>query len=166
MHVAKVLPCTLYTNQARICKRNCNANDGAVMKQMLFKPGFRIDVKDVIVILLGITGVWFVEPIDGFLASVIGLTVGHFFLFCNVFRLARRLELGWTTIFIGLCICQITMGQPGVTVTLICTLVTTGIVIASQVRSPAYHGIGWQRINPKLPDWWKTQFGPVEGRSP
>ena len=128
------------------------------MKQKLFKPGFRIDVKDVVVILLGISGVWYVAPIDCFLAFVIGFAVGHFFLFCNVFRLARRLELAWATIFIGLCGSQIAAGQPGVTVTLLCTLVTTGIVIASQLRNPSYHGIGWQRINPKLLDWWRAQL--------
>jgi hypothetical protein len=135
------------------------------MNKMLFKPGFRIDVKDVVVILLGITGVWLVESIDGFLALVIGLTVGHFFLFCNIFRLARRLELAWSASFVGLCSCQIAIGKPGVAVALIAILIATAIVIASQLRDPGYHGIGWQRLNPKLAQWWEAQFQSDEGKS-
>ena len=128
------------------------------MTKLLFKPGFRIDTKDVLAILLGGAGAWYMAPVDEFLALVIALSLGHFFLFCNVFRLARPRELAWAVFFVVLCSCQITLGKPGVLAVLLCTLVATVIVIGAQMRDPAYHGVGWQRINPKLPDWWKNQY--------
>jgi len=34
---------------------------------------------------------------------------------------------------------------------------STIICVAVEMRKPSYHGVGWKWINPKLPEWWKTQ---------
>ena len=125
-----------------------------------FQPGFRIDAKDIVVLLLGLGGVVFLTEMDGFLATTVGFAVGHFFLFCNVFRLGRRLELIWASVFVVLAGSTLSSGFPGPAMTLGATLATTLGVITAQLRAPSYHGLGWQRINPNLPAWWAAQHAP------
>src|SRR6185503_16949754 len=80
----------------------------------------------------------------------------HFFLFCNVFRIARPLELAWAVVFVALAGATIVVDQPGWIVTTAVSLVATVIVIALEMRKPSYHGIAWQKINPGLPQWWEA----------
>jgi hypothetical protein len=89
---------------------------------------------------------------------VIAFVVAHFFLFCNVFRMSRPLELVWAAIFVGLAGSTVVNEAPGWMVTVAGSLVVTVVVIAIEMRSPAYHGIAWQRLNPKLPQWWESRF--------
>jgi hypothetical protein len=133
------------------------------MKQRIFKPGFRIDTKDVLVIVLGALGVGYVSRVDGFLALVLGFVLGHFFLFCNVLRLARRLELAWAASFTLLSGCTIALGQPGELITVLCVLTATLVVMALQLRDPSYCGVAWQSINPDLPRWWAAQSSSATG---
>jgi hypothetical protein len=88
---------------------------------------------------------------------IVGFAVGHFFLFCNVFRVARPLELAWSTLFVALAGSTIITKQPGWPLTIGATFVATLLVIAEQLRKPSYHGIAWQRLNPRLLEWWKAQ---------
>ena len=127
------------------------------MTQRVFQPGFRIDTKDVVVLVLGGCGVVLLAGIDPFLAVIVGFAVGHFFLFCNVFRLGRPLELIWASVFVALAGSTLSTGLPGPEFTVGITLATTLAVIAAQLRQPSYHGLGWQRINPGLPEWWKAR---------
>ncbi len=90
---------------------------------------------------------------------VIGFAVGHFFLFCNVFRVARPLELSWAVLFVALAGSTISLEKPGWQVTIATSLVATLLVIVVQMRMPSYHGVAWQRINPELPQWWQRQGG-------
>lgn len=77
----------------------------------------------------------------------------HFFVFCNVLRLPRRLELAWAGVFCvlasgagcGLVAWPIIFGVSGALTVLVATL---------GIRLPSYHGAGWRRINPGLPQWW------------
>jgi hypothetical protein len=95
---------------------------------------------------------------DARIAFVIGFTVGHFFLFCNVFRMSRPLELIWSAVFVGLCYATFQTGQPGWVATAALSLLTTVIVVAIEMRKPSYHGIAWQAINPRLPEWWEARI--------
>ncbi|MFT5172626.1 MAG: hypothetical protein ACI8W7_000792 [Gammaproteobacteria bacterium] len=123
-----------------------------------FKPGFRIDAVDTLVLFAGATGtVLLAQGELWWMGLIIGFTVGHFFIFCNVFRVARRLELTWSAIFSALAGSTIISGQPGWVVTLGATLLATLVVIVMQVRKPSYHGIAWQRFNPRLREWWDAQ---------
>lgn len=127
------------------------------MTTPLFKPGFRIDVIDTLVLIAGAAGTLWLAQVEWWMGLIVGFAVGHFFLFCNVFRVAKPLELTWSAIFVALAASTIVTGQPGWTVTVGVTLATTLIVIVAQVRKPSYHGIAWQRFNPGLLQWWEAQ---------
>ena len=122
-----------------------------------FNPGFRLDAIDTLVLVAGAAGAIFLARVEWWMGLIVGFAVGHFFLFCNVFRVAKPLELTWSAIFVVLAGSTIATGQPGWMVTVATTLVATLAVIAMQVRKPSYHGIAWQRFNPKLPEWWQSQ---------
>jgi hypothetical protein len=89
------------------------------------------------------------------------LVVGHFFLFCNVFRVSRALELAWSGVFTVLAAATLASGYPGWYFTAAISLAMTVAVVALEMRKPSYHGIFWQRVNPRLPEWWneKNQWG-------
>ena len=122
-----------------------------------FNPGFRLDAIDTLVLVAGAAGAIFLAQVEWWMGLIIGFAVGHFFIFCNVFRVAKPLELTWSAIFVVLAGSTIATGQPGWMVTIATTLVATLAVIVMQVRKPSYHGIAWQRFNPKLPEWWQSQ---------
>ena len=122
-----------------------------------FSPGFRIDLIDTIVLIAGVVGAVLGSRVEWWIGLIVAFAVGHFFLFCNVFRLARPGELAWAAVFVGLSAGTILTGQPGWPVTIGVTLTTTVVVIAWMMRKPSYHGIAWRRLNPKLPEWWDAQ---------
>ena len=128
-----------------------------VMLPRPFNPGFRLDAIDTLVLVAGAAGAIFLAQVEWWMGLIVGFAVGHFFIFCNVFRVAKPLELTWSAIFVVLAGSTIATGQPGWSVTIATTLVATLAVIAMQVRKPSYHGIAWQRFNPKLPEWWESQ---------
>jgi hypothetical protein len=88
---------------------------------------------------------------------VAGFVLGHFFLFCNVVRMARPLEFAWAGLFTVLAAATVALDTPGWPITASVSLVATAVVIAIEMRKPSYHGFGWRRINPGLPDWWKKR---------
>lgn len=122
-----------------------------------FKPGFRIDLIDALVLIAGAAGAVFAARVEWWMGTLIAFAVGHFFLFCNVFRVGKPLELSWSALFVALAGCTIVLEQPGWVITLGATLLATVLVIALQMRKASYHGIAWQRINPGLPQWWEAQ---------
>lgn len=128
-----------------------------------FKPGFRIDTIDALVLVAGGTASALAAQVEWWMGLVIGFAVGHFFLFCNVFRLARPLELVWAALFVALAASTIVMETPGWAVTIGGTLVATIGVIVMQLRKPSYHGVAWRRINPALPQWWEAQGAALHG---
>ena len=148
----KGLPLTSASNNSQYC---------AMTTPAAFLPGFRISVRDVIVLIPGAAAAWWVARIDLSLSLAVLFTVGHFFLFCNVVRMARKLELIWTAIFLVLAVCAQLLQVPSWNQTFAICLVATCVLVATHLRSPSYHGLGWQRINPGLPEWWaenSTQF--------
>lgn len=122
-----------------------------------FAPGFRCSGLDTVVLIAGAIGTVAMIPIDGRIAFVIGFTVAHLFLFCNVFRISRPLELAWSVVFVALCYASFTWGQPPWLATAGMSFAVTNIVIMLALRTPSYHGIGWRTINPRLPEWWEAQ---------
>jgi len=130
-----------------------------------FRPGFRIDVIDTLVLVAGAAGSLVAARTEWWMGALIAFAVGHFFLFCNVVRMARPLELGWSALFVTLSASTIVTGQPGWAIALGASLACTLAVVVIQLRRPSYHGIAWQRINPQLPAWWEAHGGlPVRSR--
>ena len=121
---------------------------------MKFQPGFRLSVIDVIVLLAGGLLAWRLWELAWWAGLVVVFVVGHFFLFCNVFRLARVPELIWAGTFVLLCSATILAGFPSWPLTLALSLALTVVLIGREMRKPSYHGICWQGVNPRLRQWW------------
>ena len=124
------------------------------MAANLFRPGFRLSQLDIAILLVGIVGVVLAGLVAPYAGFVIAFVVGHFFLFCNVFRVSRLPELTWAIIFIGLSAATILVGQPGWLVTALCSLIVTIGVIFREIGTPSYHGVFWRTWNPDLEAWW------------
>lgn len=88
---------------------------------------------------------------------VLAFVLGHFFLFCNVVRMARPLELLWGGVFVTLAGATIVLETPGWLLTVLLSLVVTGVVVVVEMRKRSYHGVGWQWVNPGLPVWWESR---------
>lgn len=88
---------------------------------------------------------------------MIAFAVGHFFLFCNVFRIARALEMAWVAVFLTLSLSSAALGRPPWAATAALSLCATVVVVGLELRKPSYHGVGWSRFNPGLRLWWDSR---------
>ncbi len=125
------------------------------MSRSQFRPGFRISIRDTAVLGVGILSVVLLRvqmPVGAF---VIGFVILHFFLFCNVFRIPRRPELIWAGTFVLLSCSTISVHVPGWIFTVVASLALSIFLICHSMAGPDYHGVGWQRINPGLREWWE-----------
>ena len=123
----------------------------------MFEPkrtwGFRLSAVDVLVLAVTGPATWWAWPEIGSMSSVISLVVGHFFLFCNVFRIHRTKEFIWAAI------CVLNVGTwaitdevwwPGI---LMIQMPITVILIWTEIRQPRYHGVWADHINPHLANY-------------
>lgn len=129
------------------------------MGEPTFQPGFRFSLIDAAVLVIGVVASIVLASTTAWLSFLIAFVIAHFFLFCNVFRIARPLELAWSVAFVVLTYCSVALGSPSWGVTVAVTLLVTAIVIVVEMRKPSYHGIQWRRINPSLPEWWSAHKG-------
>lgn len=121
-----------------------------------FAPGFRISATDVAFILAGLATALLAEKAIAIPAAV---AVGHFFLFCNVFRIRRAPELIWAAAYLALVACTLSFGRPGWVASTAIAAAVAALLIARETRHPGYHGIGWKKLNPRLPEWWEKHSG-------
>jgi len=120
-----------------------------------FVPGFQLSVLDVVVLILAVIGTYVLGRYSWWAGLIILFVVGHFFLFCNVFRIARSSELIWAGTFEVLTAATILYEIPGWTITIASSLLLTLMLVWMEMRKPGYHGVGWRLINPKLLDYHK-----------
>ena len=128
------------------------------MKQKAFVPGFRLSVGDGLVPAGGVVAAIVLSMFVWWQGFVVGFVVAHFFLFCNVVRMARPLEFLWSGIFVALAAATIAIDMPGWVATFVVSAVVTAIVVVLEIRKPSYHGVGWKWINPGLPARWEAQM--------
>jgi len=121
-----------------------------------FRPGFRFSRMDAVVLILGAVGVAVASRYSVALAVLATTAVLHFFLFCNVFRVARMPELAWSALFVASAYAHVVLALPWL-VAACAIAVGTVVIIGRQTRQPSYHGVLWQRINPDLQSWWLRQ---------
>ena len=124
----------------------------------IFSPGFRLSELDVGVLLLGFVASPLLGKYFDHLGIAVLLAVLHFFLFCNVLRMHRVLEIVWAVSFTGLWLSSFWYGSPSWSQTYLLVFGVTLAVSGTQLLLPSYHGVLWKVFNPKLPEWW-------EGRS-
>lgn len=129
-----------------------------------FAPGFQLSVLDVVVLVLAVIGTYVLGRYSWWAGLIILFVVGHFFLFCNVFRIARKSELIWAGTFEVLTASTIFWNIPGWIITITSSLLLTTLLVVLEMRKPGYHGIFWQRINPRLHAYWnaKQEIAPSE----
>jgi hypothetical protein len=126
------------------------------MSERRFQPGFRLSAFDVVILLIGSAASAYSTTIDRWFGIAIAFVVFHFFLFCNVLRMSRGLELIWAAAFIGLAVAAISLHMLSwISVFAISTAITAVLAII-EARRPSYHGVGWQKLNPRLPQWWQS----------
>ena len=113
---------------------------------------------DIAVLVCGAIAAVAFWPEAGWMGFIIAFVIGHFFLFCNVFRIARPLELAWSAVFVVLAAGTILTDTPGWPVTITVSLAVTVMAVVIAMRRPSYHGICWQWINPGLPVWWQAHI--------
>ncbi|MCI5143684.1 MAG: hypothetical protein D3909_18560 [Candidatus Electrothrix sp. ATG1] len=124
-----------------------------------FRPGFRLSVRDVIVLFIGAVTSFLLHSMENPLGLIVFFTLAHFFLFCNILRMCRRFELIWAAFFLLLSVSAILFRIPSWPGNVVIMLAMTTILTVLQMRLPSYHGIFWQRINPELPRWWTKKTG-------
>ena len=115
--------------------------------------GFRLSTLDLCVLLAGAAATWACRHSLGTYAWLFAVAVGHFFLFCNVFRLRRTYELLWTGVFIanfGLALFTHEFSWPRV---LAIQAPFTVLAISAEVASPRYHGVFARQLNGRLDDY-------------
>ena len=115
--------------------------------------GFRCSVIDALVLIAGAGLSLWLHSIHFPLWWVVPMALGHFFLFCNVFLVWRRWELLWAGFFILNVAAHLALNDThGGSALLWQSPVTLGVIIW-QIRSPWYHGIFAERMNPRLADF-------------
>lgn len=115
--------------------------------------GFRFSPTDsvAIVVFIGVAAVF--QRWGSLLWWMLLIAAGHFFLFCNVFRIIRRREFIWAGFFILNIGLWLWFGEPTWPRILACQLPVTVVLIFADIRAPGYHGIFANRLNPKLNDY-------------
>lgn len=120
-----------------------------------FAPGFRFSWTDTVVLIVGAGLITWLARFSGELALLAGFVIGHFFLFCNVFRIGRIPELVWAGAFIVLAALSIGLEWLDLSVALGLALALSTGLILREMRLPRYHGVFWKRVNPRLLAWWR-----------
>lgn len=121
-----------------------------------FKPGFRLSKFDVAVLLLGGSASILLWSSSMVLAAAMMFVIGHFFLFCNVFRFARPPELIWAATFTVLVWLSFQIQLFSIYIVFLLQSILTIILLALEVRKPCYHGVFWQKLNPNLKFWFDS----------
>lgn len=122
-----------------------------------FAPGLRFSLSDGVCLVLGGALVSWLLPLSRPMALLTLLVIGHFFLFCNVFRIGRKQELLWASVFVSLVASSLFIGIPSLGVAAGLSVLLGASLILYEMRLPRYHGIFWQQINPNLSEWWQTR---------
>ena len=105
------------------------------------KPGFRFSAVDGLFLALCAGGILLLRERLGTFVWIIAAAAGHFFLFCNVFRVRRSYELIWTAVFLLNVTAWTWSHRFSWTGVLGVQLPVTAAVILLEVRSPRYHGV-------------------------
>ncbi|HCE3288796.1 hypothetical protein [Vibrio parahaemolyticus] len=105
-----------------------------------FKPGFRLSKPDVLILILGVLVSCWLYRIAIDASLVVVFVIGHFFLFCNVFRFSRAPELIWSAVFVTL----VGLSQKFYTMSILyifaVQVFVTILLIVLELRKQSYHG--------------------------
>ncbi len=111
------------------------------------QPGFRFSPRDAAVVVVCTLATAWLWGRVGSLSLLLFVVLGHFFLFCNVFRVRMRYELIWASSFVLNASAWQLMDALGWQTVLGSQIPITVLVIGAELRSPSYHGIGHRWIH-------------------
>ena len=119
--------------------------------------GFRFSATDAVVVVATAIAMTVLNQMENSLWWVLGVVVGHFFLFCNVFRIRRSFELVWAVLF--LLNMGVWMWRQNLSATLVLAsqLPVTAALLAGEMCTHRYHGIFARRLNPRLDEYLGRQ---------
>lgn len=117
------------------------------------KHGFRVSVFDGAILLFGAALAFWLRKESFPLWWIVPMALGHFFLFCNVFLVWRKLELVWALIFVVNTSVHLMVDSVNGLSVFLFQIPVTVVIVLLQMRSPWYHGIFAHRINPRLDDY-------------
>lgn len=120
-----------------------------------FQPGIRIGRYDAEVLIVGVLVCVFALHVSPALMWIGFYVLVQFALFCNVFRVPLWLELAWASVFVYAFSSAHFPLDEHEAWRLGSALVVSGVVaIVVAIRLPLYHGIYWEKLNPRLPERW------------
>lgn len=103
--------------------------------------GFRFSATDALAIIVCAAATIWGQKQIGSNAWFFPFVLGHFFLFCNVFRVPRRPELFWAGGFILIATLCLAADVSLLHAMWLVFPITVGVLVYS-IRLPGYHGIG------------------------
>jgi hypothetical protein len=114
------------------------------------RTGFRFSVADLVAIIVCVAITLALRKPLGDFTLLFPITLGHFFLFCNVFRIRRYLELTWAVLFITNIVLWTFTGHFSWLHVLATQTPVTMLAITVSLCSKDYHGIGTAWIQKKV----------------
>ncbi len=114
--------------------------------------GVRFSAQDLLLLVGCGLITWALWPLVGDKALLFPIVIAHFFLFCNIFRVRRKIEYAWAIFFVAnVLIFYIIKRFNWLFILLAQTPLTLALIVV-EMSSPFYHGIGWRYLNPGFPE--------------
>jgi hypothetical protein len=120
--------------------------------------GFRLSWLDAVILIVGTGLSWWLQSQSFPLWWIVPAALGHFFLFCNVFLVWRRWELLWGVAFVFNVAAHFLFNDLDAWPSLLWQTPMTLAVIAWQMRSPWYHGIFAEQLNPRIKEYLNSEL--------
>jgi hypothetical protein len=121
--------------------------------------GFRFSLTDAVaLIVFWASSVWLHRE-HSCLWWILAITAGHFFLFCNIFRVIRFRELIWASVFLINVGFWFYLGRLDWFPVMACQLPLSVGVIVWEIKTSRYHGILANRWNSKLIEYLEGRLG-------
>jgi hypothetical protein len=113
-----------------------------------WKPpaGIRFSITDAAAIAICALATWGTWPLFGETAAAFPIVLGHFFLFCNIFRVPRLPELLWSGAFVINVGGWFAFGQFTWFAVLWTQLPATLAVVLGAIARRDYHGVGYRLV--------------------
>ncbi|MFQ5931356.1 MAG: hypothetical protein ACE5MM_03005 [Nitrospiraceae bacterium] len=101
-------------------------------------------------ILVCALATWLAWRPMGAFALIFPVTLGHFFLFCNVFRIRPIYELIWTGVYLVNMLYWLLYAELSWVAALTVQTPVTIALILLELRSPHYRGAFYQKVRAQL----------------
>ena len=120
--------------------------------------GFRFFATDALALAICGAAALVLRRLDNPLWWLLLIVAGHFFLFCNVFRVRRSFELGWAAALVVNVVLWASLGNLNWAGVLALQSPISLACIIGELRGNRYHGIFALRLNPRLADHLKGKI--------